>query len=216
MSFWKRKLSHWVAQCLFKFPKDSSETRQSGSRAFTHSPLLHHPFNMTGTSSQRTLYLEFQSQMSHIWKAFLSSSYSYSARWFYITFCSNPLMNLLCFFQIVFLGEKVDKRRDIVSSGDCTFIKKTQKINLMSESYYLHFLWLPIPHSYCRRDHISPMAVTQGLARCPRWVNLPLELAFHISRILFIDARYPICGHLLIQMASWSEKVSVSDCFWVK
>lgn len=135
---------------------------------------------------------------------------------FILLIFSNPLMNLLRFFQIVFLGEKVDERRDLVSSGDCTFIKKTQKNNLASESYYLHFLRLPISHSYCRRNHISPMAVTQALARCPRWVNLPLELAFHISHILFIDARYPICGHLLIQAASWSEKVSVSDCFWVK
>lgn len=115
----------------------------------------------------------------------------------------------IAFLPTPVLGRDVDKRRDIISSGDCTFIKKTQKNNLMSESYYLHFLWWPTPHSYCRRDHISSVAVTQALARCPRWVNFLLELAFHISRILFFDARYPICGHLLIQTAFWSESLSV-------
>lgn len=60
-----------------------------------------------------------------------------------------------------------------------------------------------------------PGAGTQAPAGGPGRANLPPELTLHTSHVLFLDSRYHLTCHLLIQMGSWSEKVSMSNCSWM-
>lgn len=60
-----------------------------------------------------------------------------------------------------------------------------------------------------------PGAGTQTPAGGPGRANLPPELTLHTSHVLFLDSRSHLTCHLLIQMGSWSEKLSMSNCFWM-